>query len=257
MEALQFKTQALLHREQFEIEVGHQPQNALMILKEGRFFCSFSNENTFIAEPGDLIFFPVKQKFTRKVLEPCTFHLIYFTLSDQNPFSNYLPTGKIELREQARVSYDISIFDEMPYDTDYYAEAMKHHALNDIFLMFFHEYTPKQSLDNRLSPQIRKVVQYCSEHISEQITLQTMADIARMSTSTLSRHFRSETGFSPTEYLIRLRLLTASKELLSSSHSISEIAELCGYENVYYFSNTFKKVYGYPPSKYRKRKPRA
>ena len=256
MEALQYRTHALLVRERFEIEVGHQPQNALMIMKEGRFFCSFSESDAFYAGPGDLIFFPLKRKFTRKVLETCKFHLIYFTLSDQNPISDYLPTGKIELQDRGRLDSAVAVFDELPYDTDFFAETIKEHALNDIFLTYFRESTPKRTAENQLSPPIKAVVRYFIDHMDEKITLQTMADIARMSTSTLSRHFRCETGLTPMEYLIRLRMRNAVKLLTQTSDSISEIAERCGYENVYYFSNAFKTVYGYSPSEHRRQRPR-
>ena len=256
LEALQLRTHAVLYREQFEIEIGHQPQNALLIMQEGRFFCSFSEEESFIAEAGDLVFFPLKKHFTRKVLEPCLFHLIYFTLSDQNPIADYLPAGKIELSDRPRLEANVEIFNERPYETDNITEAIKQHALNDILMMYYHEWAPKQTVENRLSPPIRAVVQYCIDRIGEKITLQTMADVAKMSTSTLSRHFREETGFSPMEYLIRMRMRNAIKDLTKTSDPISEIAERCGYENIYYFSNAFKKVYGYSPSEHRRRNPR-
>ena len=257
MEPLQYQSHSLLYREKFEIETGHQPQNALMIMKSGRFSCCFSDQNTFFAEPGDLIFFPVRQKFTRKVLEPCTFHLIYFTLYDQNPFSNCLPTGKIVLHDRARLSCNTTLFDEIPYDTDPYAEAIKHHALNDIFLMFCREYAPKQSTDNHFSPQIHRISQYCAEHISDRITLQDLATVGNMSVSTMTKRFRLETGFTPMEYLIRLRMQNAVRLLTKTVDPISEIAERCGYENIYYFSNAFKKIYGYSPSEQRRKIPHA
>lgn len=39
MEPLQYLMDAIIERERFEIEVGHQPQNAFFILLEGSFFC--------------------------------------------------------------------------------------------------------------------------------------------------------------------------------------------------------------------------
>ena len=256
LEALQFKIHALLFREKFEIEIGHQPQNALLIMREGRFCCSFSGEEAFTAEAGDLVFFPQKKQFTRKVLEPCLFHLIYFTLSDQNPISDFLPAGKIALSDRGRLESDIAVFDERPYDTDSITEATKQHSLNDILMMYYHEHAPKQTAENRLSPAIRAVVQYCEERIGEKITLRTMADAAKMSVSGLNRHFQAETGFSPMGYLIRMRMRRAMKELARTADPVGEIAERCGYENIYYFSNAFKKVYGCSPSEYRKRNPR-
>ena len=45
-----------------------------------------------------------------------------------------------------------------------------------------------------------------------------------------------------------------AKELLITGHyTVSEIAYECGFENVYYFSNVFKKIVGVSPTAYRKK----
>ena len=94
MDALLYKTDCLLIREEFEIVSGHQPQNALMMIQEGSFSCTFSGGCTFLAGPGDFLFFPMKCSFVRHVTEPCKFHLIYFTLTEEHPLCSRLPAGK-------------------------------------------------------------------------------------------------------------------------------------------------------------------
>jgi len=44
----------------------------------------------------------------------------------------------------------------------------------------------------------------------------------------------------------------AAKMLKESTLPISEIAEICAYEDIYYFNKSFKKHHGIPPGKYRK-----
>jgi Transcriptional regulator containing an amidase domain and an AraC-type DNA-binding HTH domain len=69
----------------------------------------------------------------------------------------------------------------------------------------------------------------------------------------ISKIFKEETGESPINYLIKIRLEKA-KDILQSkdSGSIKNIANQVGYEDVYHFSKLFKKYYGVSPLYYRK-----
>ena len=69
----------------------------------------------------------------------------------------------------------------------------------------------------------------------------------------ISKIFKEETGESPINYLISLRLEKAKDHLIASeSISIKEIAHSVGYDDVYHFSKLFKKYYGLSPLNYRK-----
>lgn len=50
---------------------------------------------------------------------------------------------------------------------------------------------------------------------------------------------------------ILYQIMAEISAMLLRNHqmTISQIAEMCGYENVYYFSNAFKNYFGYPPTK--------
>ena len=49
---------------------------------------------------------------------------------------------------------------------------------------------------------------------------------------------------SPVKYVTALRLDHAKELLITGQYSVGEVAELCGFENVYYFSAVFKKTPG-------------
>ena len=69
-----------------------------------------------------------------------------------------------------------------------------------------------------------------------------------LSPAYISKIFKEETGESPINYLIKVRLSKAEDYLKESNFSIKEIAHAVGYEDAYHFSKLFKKYYGYPPS---------
>ena len=54
----------------------------------------------------------------------------------------------------------------------------------------------------------------------------------------------------PVKYVTYLRIEKAKELLITGHFSVSEIAELCGFDNVYYFSNVFRKQAGVSPKKY-------
>ena len=67
----------------------------------------------------------------------------------------------------------------------------------------------------------------------------------------LSRIFLRETGMTPKEYLVRIRLSRAADLLENSSCTVTETARSVGYDDVYNFSKIFKKKYGISPAYYR------
>ena len=53
------------------------------------------------------------------------------------------------------------------------------------------------------------------------------------------------------EYLVFVRLRSAALELVSTDHSITNIATHCGFSDSNYFKDAFKKKYGVSPREYR------
>lgn len=78
----------------------------------------------------------------------------------------------------------------------------------------------------------------------------TLSELARQAHCT-SQHFCSTFkryfGFSPWDYLIQIRMRQAAYLLRDHNLSISEIADMAGYDDIYYFSARFKKYFGLSP----------
>ena len=65
--------------------------------------------------------------------------------------------------------------------------------------------------------------------------------------------FKSETGFSPTQYVARRRIREAQNLLINIDMNITHIAASVGYNNSNYFQNAFRDNVGLTPGEYRKK----
>lgn len=100
---------------------------------------------------------------------------------------------------------------------------------------------------------VNQIVNYLDEHCNEKISLDRIAKNMYLSPVYISKIFKEETGESPINYLIKIRLEKA-KSMLESDEpvSIKKIATSVGYDDAYHFSKLFKKYYGVSPLHYKK-----
>lgn len=99
--------------------------------------------------------------------------------------------------------------------------------------------------------EIQKSLDFLQENYADSLTLAELAKRAGFSESYYSHSFKSCTGYAPFEYLNRLRIVKSCEMLIQTDKKITEIASLCGFNNISYFNRTFYKIMGIAPSGYR------
>ena len=102
-----------------------------------------------------------------------------------------------------------------------------------------------------LTPPVRRVVEYIRLNYSQELSLGTLAEIAGLSESYLTRTFKKEVGQTVFQYAAQLRCRKAADMLRSTELAIAQISSYVGYEDNNYFVKVFKKQYGVTPSEYR------
>lgn len=98
---------------------------------------------------------------------------------------------------------------------------------------------------------INKVIIYMRENLDKKLVVEDFARQCSLSTSYFSKMFNEQTGISPIDYFIHLKMQRACQLLDLTSTKIKDIAEQVGYEDPYYFSRIFTKVIGTSPSKWK------
>ena len=110
----------------------------------------------------------------------------------------------------------------------------------------------RQTKLSNSSVLLENAVSYMKSSFTDpNLNLEKTCDNAGLSVSYLSLLFKKHLGKTFVKYLTELRLEKAKELLKYSGDRIIEIAEKCGYSDVYYFSHNFKKHLGMSPKKYR------
>jgi AraC-like DNA-binding protein len=86
----------------------------------------------------------------------------------------------------------------------------------------------------------------------QNVSLEEMALKFGLSESRLRVLFKAQVGLPPTQYVIKMRMKNAAKELRETYERVAEIAAGLGFDSDSYFTRAFKKTYGMTPTQYRK-----
>ena len=105
-----------------------------------------------------------------------------------------------------------------------------------------------QPINSSIS-RIESCIRFMSENLRHSLSLTDMARNCNMSESSFRHQFLAVTGFSPVEYLIRMRLKRAIT-LFDSLNTLPDIARNSGFADANYFSRQFRKHFNCPPREF-------
>ena len=242
------------NRKQFDLVDGHQPTHALFYLKQGQFTMEIGTQKEKI-QAGDCVILPDYIQFRRNVVDPILFVYVKFTSDSACPFSFELPCGKVQFQDETRFLSNIAAFERLIEQDDPVAVCYREHLLRDILFQIYSEQTTAGTPLQLRTPHdalVAEAIHYIRGHLFQKIRIEDLCRAVGTNASTLNFRFRRETSLSVGQFLTNERMKQARHLLTSSTYPLAEIALRCGYENVFYFSNAFKKAHGISPSAYRK-----
>lgn len=218
------------------------------------------NESVYRLEKGDLVFIApgALHHSIYKEGENCEICMVYFKkehlllehLSLPQSFMGSVPalyqepfTGLLSrmLSESARI--------------DEYSESFITAYLQEILLMLMrHSVMAEQApgLLNARDADILLATKYIYKNFKKHLSLDEVSAVASLSPTYFSKKFKQTTGMGFKEYLNFVRLKHAQTALLTTDHSITDIALEYGFNDSNYFKDLFKKVYGKSPREFRR-----
>jgi AraC family transcriptional regulator len=99
---------------------------------------------------------------------------------------------------------------------------------------------------------LRKVTDLMEQQLANGIELDRLARAADLSVFHFSRLFKKATGFSPSQYFIRMRMSKARLLLRETSQSVIDVGLAVGYSSPSHFAHVFRREVGVSPTDYRR-----
>jgi AraC-like DNA-binding protein len=188
---------------------------------------------------------------------PWSIHWVHFVGGNADFFAYQLPNHEYVLNVDSSTMQQIQqLFTDCcnAFATNFVVQRMIYasQTLNHLLAsLFFNNPAFSPMLQTSHFHSLNSTLSYLQHNVHRALSLSEMAQHAQLSVSHFSRLFKEQTGYSPMDYFIHLKIQEACKLLVLSRLSISEIAYELGYEDPYYFSRIFKKVMGTSPLQYR------
>ena len=126
--------------------------------------------------------------------------------------------------------------------------GMKIQALLYTLLSDISEAYNSIGMDARTVDAVHKAILHIDAHHAFPLQIPEIVEMFHISESTFRRYFRRITGFSPTEYIRKLRLARAETLLMTGAYTVREVAEIVGIPDPAYFSKIYKENFGIPPA---------
>lgn len=240
-------------RDEFDVTDGCQPTHALFYLKKGSFRIEVDGEREELSA-GDCLILPDYLHFHRNVIDPIEFVYVKFADNLNCPYSFRIQYGKATFKDRERFASNILAFEQLLTLEDSLSTGYREHILRDILFQLYFE---QREIDTNYKEQatgdrlVESAVTYITENIGQKMLIQDICKHVGTNTSTLNYRFRRMFNMSVGQFVTNERMKKARHFLMGTTYSISDIATRCGFDNVYYFSNAFKKMHGVSPAKYK------
>ena len=249
---------------------SHTEWTELTVVLSGK-ACYRVKDETFMLEAGDILICNpgvMHQNILRPDEQPSVqffsgFTDFHFKGYEPNQFPTKTDNGVLHLsveskREVQRLCYEIQAEREAGKPGMYF--VLKAYLVQILMLIVRETIEYPRNTSNGYnfetygkSYAVKRIINYMSENFEKKISLDQIAHNMYLSPVYVSKIFKEETGESPINYLIKIRLEKA-KSILERGEggSIKSIANEVGYDDVYHFSKLFKKYYGVSPLNYKK-----
>lgn len=233
---------------EFQLQNGIRRWGILMLTTAGRYTIELPETGqSFTVLPNTVSYIPPNTQFVRKIEQPIDFHQFHMQCDGEDPVAASLLPGILPIpKEQvSAIGRSLCCAKTALCQTEVLQHILDHILMENYLFS-------SQATDPVYSEDILRALHYMEAHLSESIKLEALAKIAGLSPTGLIWKFDRQLKTTPMQYLIQLRMQLAKQLLLESDLTVTQVAEKCGYTDVYYFSNAFRQHTGINPTTFRK-----
>lgn len=203
--------------------------------------------------PGDCLVLRPRQRYVCRhdSDDPLLVHVIHYDYVDERG-AVVTPAEPPPLH---RPLMDVSFFRELTTRVAAGHRAGDHGGAEDWLRVCLTEVARQDALRHGSDERMREIERLCTriaEAPADSWRVEAMAAAFHLSPDHFTRLFKALKGVPPRELILQARIDAARRLLLSSSHSVTRIAALTGFGNIYHFSRQFKQRTGRSPTHFRK-----
>lgn len=100
------------------------------------------------------------------------------------------------------------------------------------------------------APRLQLIQRYIVEHYHQPLEVADLAALVQLHPRYFGAWFRQQTGLTVHQYLNRIRIRRAVDLLSTGGFQVGEVADRCGFNDIFYFSKVFRRLTGKPPRDY-------
>lgn len=236
-----------MHRE-------HHRDNLLIYCTDGQAFLNMEGES-YTVSAGDLLLLPAgtRHRYTAHPEAPWTIHWVHYTGPLATDFQKYMGfDSSVRIRHLGRQPRLLVDFNGLlsVRQTGFRASGLIH-AANRLRQLLTAIPISIDDTGHERTAELDTIHNYMHERLDERITLEQLADLAGLSPAHFATRYKEQTGTSPIQHFLHLKVERACQMLDATSLSFADISHRLGYDDAYYFSRLFKKVMGQSPRDYR------
>jgi AraC-like DNA-binding protein len=250
--------------------------NSLRIyyIMEGRFEWIIEKQH-YILYPGDLVLIMPGHKFggEKDVLDIGTLCWLHIHTGKTESIEKNIPgkwshLGKSEnqaiwnilllnntpilskLKEAGRILHELR--QELVNQQIGYSTRVSQ-LMDELFILIARKLTHQNNSYRDFPQTFLKLEKTLRQNLAHQWTVEEMAGLVGLGTTSFTEKVKKYSGFSPLNYLITIRISEATRLLKKQDLNVTDIALDTGFYSSQHFSTTFKKLTGYTPSEFRKK----
>ena len=229
---------------------GRRESYGMVFVLEGEAEYRFSDGERCRVSEGDAILLSADTAYVLTPHTPFRHYTVNFTVEEEKSYFPLAPPGflRLSVKDEGfrRIFSSLISLQGRRRAEDEMARRGHLYSLLSLFVSYMTEYTQTEK-DIRLMPAKR----YIEENCCGEVSLTLLSTLCHMSVTAFRRCWLSAYGETAMHYKDRLRLARAEEFLYAGHFSVSETAELCGFEDVSYFVKFFKRMTGVTPGHFK------
>lgn len=122
---------------------------------------------------------------------------------------------------------------------------------NALLMLILCRINELQTSVSQVDKRIERAKEYILSNYHKDITVRLLSEMSGLNDIYFGALFKKNTGQSVNQYTTSIRINKA-KDLLADGNSVADTSLMCGFDNIFYFSNVFKKIVGKSPINFKK-----